>query len=90
MKLARCPLRPFYEDPEWFNDLVTKANWLEDGKMIEHGGMMDQPAVAIQALEIVTAARAEGQKTRQTREAIRSKLRSGSGLITPGDPNFKT
>lgn len=42
---TRCPRRPIFEDPLWFNSIIEAYNSYKNGFLPHSGGLMDQAAL---------------------------------------------
>lgn len=42
---SRCPRRPIYENPQWYNEIIAAYNHYKNGFLPHAGGLVDQPAL---------------------------------------------
>lgn len=40
--IDRCPMRPYFEEPYWYNTLMERYRWVKDGFLPDPGLLPDQ------------------------------------------------
>lgn len=73
--LDRCPMRPYFENPLWFNEVMEMFVWVKRGFLPAGGTWRDQPAKTSFFLNVIEKALGDAQEeldNRQKREAKKS------------------
>ncbi len=81
---GRCPMRPYFEDPEGFNELFSIYQWHLKGFLPEPGGYMDQAHRLVRLIECVDKAAADGKRALHEAEERKAKQRAQAQKFTSG------
>ena len=80
--MTRCVMRPYFEDPQGFNDLFSIYQWHLKGFLPEPGGYLDQAARLVPLIECVDKAAADGKRALHEAEERRAKQKASARKFT--------
>ena len=81
-QLWRCPRRPYFEDPRWFNEVFQAYRWREKGYLSQGGGYDDEVCTFPDLMDVIDTALSDAAEAKQKKEERRrSNVSAGK---TPG------
>ncbi len=93
--LDRCPMRPFFEDPQGYNLIFQQYRWMKDGLLTDPGLILDQAHRFVAYSMVITAAIDrvnEDRRAKQEQEAnaqARKGRVQGGGKKPPAGPQWR-
>lgn len=52
-QLWRCPLRPVYENPVFYEEAIAAFSWYKRGFLVDTGTWLDQPSKLLVCIDII-------------------------------------
>lgn len=79
----RCPVRPFLEDPAWFNEIWEAYLWAEKGYLPDGGTWQDQPLKLISLMNLVRQYMQEAQEAERAAREENSRRMAARAAKSP-------
>lgn len=73
-EITRCPLRPYYEDPIWYNLILNEYMNYERWGFPESGTWKDQPNLLIELFDVIEIAKLDAEDHLRHKERERQRI----------------